>query len=165
METKVLLESLFRYTIDANQQVWDCAMTLGDEEFFRPLAYSVGSIFIQLLHTMGVEYWWLHFVRTGELRFVEDDTPFRDRAFFRAHWDAQNATNLAYIQQLTPPKLDATVRPEWFEEGEPSVTVWQAVMQVVMHSMDHRAQTLAMLHSLGAPTVEQDYLNYLKRQR
>jgi uncharacterized damage-inducible protein DinB len=34
-------------------------------------------------------------------------------------------------------------------------------MQVINHSTDHRAQTLAMLHHLGAPTIGQDFLAYL----
>jgi uncharacterized damage-inducible protein DinB len=33
------------------------------------------------------------------------------------------------------------------------------------HSTDHRAQTLAGLHKLGAPTVGQDYLNFCWEKR
>ncbi|PJF26553.1 MAG: hypothetical protein CUN52_15675 [Phototrophicales bacterium] len=41
------------------------------------------------------------------------------------------------------------------------MTVRDALVQVANHSTDHRAQTLAGLHQLGATTVEQDYLFYL----
>jgi uncharacterized damage-inducible protein DinB len=35
------------------------------------------------------------------------------------------------------------------------------MIQVANHSTDHRAQTLRLLHDLGAPTFGQDYLRYL----
>jgi uncharacterized damage-inducible protein DinB len=38
-------------------------------------------------------------------------------------------------------------------------------VQVINHSTDHRAQMLAGLHRLGAPTVGQDLLDYLFMQQ
>ena len=35
------------------------------------------------------------------------------------------------------------------------------LLHLVNHGTDHRAQMLAMLNSLGAPTFAQDYLHYL----
>ena len=153
--------NMFRYNIDANQRVWECAMTLSDELYFKKLDYSQGAIFSQLIHTMGVEYWWLHFLRTGEIEFIEELDAFEDRAYFRAEWNRINAVNLAYLEQVTPEQLDKDVKPPFWATNEGPVKCWQGIMQVLFHSMDHRAQTLAGLHGLGAPTVEQDYLYYL----
>ena len=110
--------NMFRYNIDANQRVWECAMTLSDELYFKKLDYSQGAIFSQLIHTMGVEYWWLHFLRTGEIEFIEELDAFEDRAYFRAEWDRINAVNLAYLEQVTPDQLDKDVKPPFWATNE-----------------------------------------------
>jgi uncharacterized damage-inducible protein DinB len=155
---------LFAYTRITNARLWECAMTLSDEGFLKPLPYSIGSIFKQLSHTMGVEFWWFHYLRTGELKFLakeELEIYAKDRMAFRARWDANNAVNQAYLDQLTPEELLVEVHPEFWDEDERPIKKWEAIMQVLFHSMDHRSQTLAMLHSLGAPTIEQDFLDYM----
>ncbi|MBZ0291215.1 MAG: DinB family protein [Anaerolineae bacterium] len=58
--------TLFTYTFWANRQVWDCVMTLTDAQFDEPLDYSVGSIHVQCVHMMAVEYWWSYFIQHGE---------------------------------------------------------------------------------------------------
>ncbi|MCL4256033.1 MAG: damage-inducible protein DinB, partial [Anaerolineae bacterium] len=49
---------LYLYNFWANRRVWDCILTLTDEEFFRELSYSIGSIHMQVAHTLAVEAWW-----------------------------------------------------------------------------------------------------------
>lgn len=153
-----LLTNLFEYNVNANRRVWDCAMTLSDEDYFRSLEYSVGSIFDQLVHTMGVEHWWPHFMRTDELDFITDTDPYRDRAYLRAAWDRLNEVNLNWLRGLTAADLAREVRED---PSVPAIRIEQGMMQVILHSMDHRSQTLAGLYKLGAPTIEQDYLYYL----
>lgn len=156
------IQQLFEYNQWANHRVWDCIMQLTDEQFTQDLDYSVGSLHVQCVHTMGVEHWWVHFLRTGELDFLKlEDYP--DRASIRAKWDTIEAINMAYVGSLTQDDLMRDVRPDFWEENEPPIRVWQALLQVTNHSTDHRAQMLAGLHKLGAPTVEQDYLEYLHR--
>ena len=49
--------------------------------------------------------------------------------------------------------------PFWDDERA-SVTVAEGLLQVCNHATDHRAQTLAAIHSHGGETVEQDLLIY-----
>lgn len=158
---------LYDYTDWANRRVWECAMQLSDEAWFKPLDYSIGSIFIQLLHTMGVEFWWLNYLATGELVFLTDEDCeeyAKDRAKFRTRWDEVAAKNRAYLLTLTDEELQRMVKPAHFEdENQRAISVAQALCQVANHSTDHRAQTLALLHTLGVKGVEQDFLTYLHR--
>lgn len=152
---------LYDYTAWANRRVWACVMQLPEEKYFEELDYSIGSIFIQCLHTAAVEMWWLSFLATGEVQFVEDADAYKDRAALRLKWDEIEAANRAYIAHLTPQELEREVRPPFWEADKQPIKVWQALLQVAHHSTDHRAQTLAGLHQLGAPTVGQDVLDYL----
>lgn len=156
------LRELFDYNHWAHRRVWDCIMHLSDDQFDQPLAYSVGSIREQVLHTMNVELRFLHFFQTEEwiLFPLERDT-LTDRTSIRARWDEIDAAGQAYLREMTDADL-VRVMTYQFPDRPPSQNqVWQLLMQVYSHSLDHRAQILAMLHELGAPTVAQDYIRYL----
>jgi uncharacterized damage-inducible protein DinB len=154
---------LFDYCRWANHRVWECVMALSDEQFEQPLEYSIGSIHKQVFHTMQVEHWWPHFLRTGELDFYPCH-PEADRETIRAHWDQVEAKNAAYVAQLDEAELARMVRPDddWEDPTWTAISVSQALYQVLFHSMDHRSQILAGLYKVGGPTVEQDFLYYLQ---
>lgn len=151
---------LYDYNFWAHRRVWDCVMELTPDQFSQELDYSIGSIQTQVVHTMGVEYWWFHFLNEGILTFLEvEDYP--NRTLIRNKWDEVEQYVRDYIHNLTPAELEREVKPEfWYEEERP-IKVWEALLQVSNHGTDHRAQTLAGLHQLGVPTVGQDYLDYV----
>lgn len=152
---------LYRYNFWANRRVWECVVTLDEAQFNAETGYSVGSTRDQVVHTYEVEYWWFHFLKEGELMFITDEM-VADRPALRASWDKLETYILDFIASLTPQTMIRTVKPAFWEaENRAPVTVTQAMTQVALHSMDHRAQTLALLHRAGAPTIEQDLLNFL----
>lgn len=155
---------LYRYNDWANQRVWECVEKVSDEDYFKDNTFSVGSIFTQLQHTLAVEDWWLYYLQTGEIVFQSDELKeqLKDRAFLRQHWDDINARNMAYIQNLSDEELQRKVTVIWWEENYPPITVAQALAQVANHSTDHRAQTMAVLHTYGYEGVGQDVLMYLQ---
>lgn len=158
---------LYDYTDWANRRTWACVMKLSQADYEKHLTYSIGSILVQCVHTMAVERWWLHFLATGEFDFSEDEDDklelYKDRAKLRARWDEITAINKAYVASLTVDELQRLVRPEFWPEPEPGITVAQALIQVANHSTDHRSQIMAMLHQFGVDGVEHDFLGYLHR--
>jgi uncharacterized damage-inducible protein DinB len=154
---------LYDYTFWADRKLFDCVAALSEEQYRQEIDFSAGSISVQMVHTMDVERWWLHFLRTGEIDFSDDAVYLLPRESLRSRWDEVEREARAYIQSLTPEELERPVRPPFWDEHEaPPVTVWQALLQVANHSTDHRAQMMAMLHTrFGAPTFGQDFLSYL----
>ena len=157
---------LYGYTDWANRRVWDCVMKLSQEDFEKHLTFSIGSIYEQCTHTMGVEYWWPHYLKTDEVRFMSDEERklYTDRALLRQRWDEISAANQAYVATLTDDDLQRTVQLPFWKDKDIAITVAQALTQVVNHSTDHRSQIMAMLHTLGGDGVEQDYLMYLHQK-
>lgn len=151
---------LFDYNYWAHRRVWGCIEQLNNDEFMQPTNYSVGSIHRQVFHTMAVEYWWFVFLKEDRLEFLEE-SDYADRASIREKWDRVEAYARMYLAELTDQELQRMVKPAFWEDELPAITVAQALAQVLNHGTDHRAQTLAQLHRLGAPTVAQDYLEYL----
>ena len=155
---------LYQYNDWANRQVWECVSAVSDDDYFKDNSFSVGSIFTQLRHTLAVEDWWLNYLQTGEVVFQSADLreQLRDRTFLRQHWDDINNRNLAYIGTLTNDEFQRQVKVSWWDDDYPPITVAQALTQVTNHSTDHRAQTMAVLHTYGYTGVGQDVLMYLK---
>jgi uncharacterized damage-inducible protein DinB len=151
---------LYAYTFWADRQMWACVEQVSDAQFTQDLAYSRGALREQCMHIMGVEFWWPHFLRTGELRFL-DEADYPTRAAIRARWDEIERDVTAYVTALTSHELERDVRPDVWDAEDAPIKLWQALLQVANHSTDHRAQVLAGLKTLGAPTFEQDYLNYI----
>jgi len=161
---KTYFMDLYDYNFWADRKLFDCVMALTEEQYRQEIDFSSGPIAIHVLHTMGVEHWWIHFLKTGELDFFEDDLRL-PREEVRQKWDGVEREVRAYLETLTPEELERLVKPPFWEAHREPVKVWQALLQVANHSTDHRSQAMAMMHTkFGAPTFEQDYLEYLQEK-
>ena len=152
-----LFSSLFAYNQWANRRVWSCISQLTDSQFDADNSYSIGSIHTHAAHTMGVEYWWFQFLRSGTLVFVSDED-CHDRISIRRKWDETETLISDYISRLTDAELARTVKPPFWSAEQPPIPVYEALFQISHHSADHRSQMLSAIHQVDGPTTPQDYL-------
>lgn len=153
---------LYDYNDWNNRRVWECVMQLDDTQVQQPVDSDGWTIFQHCLHIVAVEEWWIRFLQTGELRFLDHEA-FTTRTALRTQWDATEQMVRSYVATLTNQELQRRVRPAFWGEGQFSVNVEQALTQVALHSADHRAQLLTHIRTFGGPTVEQDFLQYLRQ--
>jgi uncharacterized damage-inducible protein DinB len=155
------IRTLFEYHFALNRRVWDeCISALTDEQFTRDLAYSLGAIRNQTVHMMSVDQRWLARLRQMEVPASLKPLDFLDRSAVRVYWDRVEADIRAYLSGLTDADLTAIRHYPTSRRGPSTSEVWQILVHVVNHGTDHRAQLLAMLFQLGAPTLEQDMMLY-----
>lgn len=144
---------LYGYHFAANHKLWnESIMPLTDAQFLQPLDYSVGSIRNQVVHLMDIEEGWFGGLRLGANRgpFINpEDWP--TRGLIREHWDIVEADIHAYLDTLPDEECNQPLEPE-----SGSLLKWQVMLHVLNHATDHRAQILAMLHSMNAKTFPQD---------
>ncbi|MBK8137529.1 MAG: DinB family protein [Chloroflexi bacterium] len=145
------------YTYWANHELVRCVETLTPEQFDHDFKYSMGTLRVQLAHIAGVEYWWFTYLSTGELDFFTDED-FASLDTIKAKWAKAEKIVSTYVASLTDEELQREVKPPFWKPESKPFKVWEAILQVFNHSTDHRAQSLYMLHQLGAPTFQQDYL-------
>lgn len=144
----------FEYHFMTNRKLWDqSVMALTDAQFVQPLDYSIGSIRNQTVHMFNVDdRWFCGLLNLPVPDFVNPED-YPDRALVREMWDAVEQRQRLYLDDLTDDMLQ--------QEFRPGILVWQVLLHNINHGTDHRAQVLAMLHSLGAPTFAQDYMYYV----
>ncbi len=158
------LKKLFAYDQWAHRQVWRCVETLTPEQFSQPHDYSIGSIRNLMHHMMETDWSMLRFLHPlpsyrEEKQQIQSEN-FPDFASMRQHWEAIQTELDAYIATLTDADLLEAIDGKGFGwNGE--VQRWEALESEFNHSLDHRAQVLALLHHLGAATVEQGHYFYL----
>ena len=124
---------LYEYDFWANRQLRQCVDQLSDEQLDRIPPYEEWSLRAHLGHLVGVESWWFHFLRTGELVFLDfvlpkPNTAPPSRADILAAWERTEAEMRAYLATLTPEELQR--RPPDNEWGEPTPPAWGRQMQV-----------------------------------
>lgn len=142
--------NLFEYHFTRNRELWQhCITTLSPEQFTQELDYSIGSLRNQCVHLLNIDERWFSGLRGVEVPDFADPLQYPDFASVRSKWDAVEADMRSYLAGLQGPTLQ--------EDFMPGIKVWQILFHVLNHGTDHRAQMLAGLHALGAPTFAQDY--------
>ncbi len=153
--------TLYRYNYDIQQQLWDSALTLTDAQFTQEWDYSIGSLRNHFVHVTGTDQRWLRRIK-GEPRASGWSMPIFRRPPAFTHSGRRSRTDvLAYVDGVDDAELHRVVVYDLpHRGGVHRNAVWEILAHVVNHGTDHRAQMLRLLHDLGAPTFEQDFIIY-----
>jgi uncharacterized damage-inducible protein DinB len=144
--------SLYEFHITRNHEIWNCVTALSTDQFKQEINYSIGSIRNQCVHLLNVDERWFSGFYGDEVPGWYDAREYKSFEGVREKWDQVENYMRAYLKKLTDEKLQG--------EFMPGVKCWQILYHVLNHGTDHRAQILAGLDSLGAPTFAQDYFFY-----
>lgn len=150
---------LYDYHFSENRRLWDDFIVhLSEQQFTQDAPYSMGSLRDQIIHLIAVEDVWFGELRGADMVYMWEPEPSADRASLRTSWDEVEQTIRGYLASLQD--ADLFSKPIKLEEDE-NILVWQALMQVINHGTDHRAQILRSLHDLGIETPPQDFIFYV----
>ncbi|HRF94047.1 MAG TPA: DinB family protein, partial [Aggregatilineales bacterium] len=102
---------------------------------------------------------WFARIKGESLPDLGDEKDYTTKASIRALWDKFEADIMAKLNTLTNADLVRLVLYDMPQHGGMKTNfVWEILVHVINHGTDHRAQILAMLHQMGAPTLEQDMM-------
>jgi uncharacterized damage-inducible protein DinB len=157
MRTQDLLQRWSEVVFWADWQFVDCVESLTPEQQQQDATYSIGSVIDHLAHLVRVEYWWFHFLQSGEYHFLRD-SQYDTLDAIKQSMHETHANIRKFLETVKDERLTETVKPEWWLPETKPITVAEAVIQVFNHSTDHRAQALQIIHQLGGNTFQQDYI-------
>ena len=87
--------------------------------------------------------------------------PSHTGAAIRTRWDEIEADWRAYVGGLGDIEPSQMVTYMSINgRAERTTPLWEALIHILNHSTDHRAQTLALIHQVGGKTIEQDLVFY-----
>lgn len=155
-------QMLYDYNYSARDKVWGCVTALSDAQYTQPLDYSVGSIHEQVVHMMAAEHIWFSRLTGTSPDRLWNGADFPDRDAVWEKWQQVEQTVRSYIGALTDEQLKLECHYNKTSGAPDSAPIAGILLHVVNHATDHRAQTLAMIHTLGAETLPQDLIYYLR---
>ncbi|WP_162909366.1 DinB family protein [Aggregatilinea lenta] len=149
----------YEYHFTLNRKLWDTHITsLPQKQFTQPVSYSQGSVRNQIVHLMSADDYWFSGLRGVSRPEPLNPADFDDRNTLRAEWDTIEQRMRDYLATVRDDMLFG--RP--FMDGEDGdLPLWMALLHVVNHGTDHRAQILRLLNDLGLNTGPQDYIFYI----
>jgi len=158
------IRQLYEYTFALNDRVWACIEQLSDAQFVEELDYSLGSVRNHVVHWLNVDERWFARLRNAPLPAIIYAQDFPTKAVVKTKWDAVREDLQAYLVILDDEMLAKSFVYDTRRRRQMTSIAWQILIHVMNHATDHRAQILAGLHRLGAPTLEQDLILYLWEQ-
>lgn len=156
------LRTLVEYTQQANHKVWACIDELSEEQFLQAHDYSRGGIYEQTFHMMASDWYMpnLDAIVAGKATPPKKED-FTTWVAIKDEWKKIDADINATLDTMTAVDLQEMVKTPVRKELALETPRWEMWMSYINHNTNHRAQVLAHLHQLGAPTVEQGYFFYL----
>ena len=131
------LLTLARYDFWANGRLLATAQSLTMNQLTEPLDPDPGWGTLRgiLVHMLDTEFGWRATVQAQDADTILQEEDFPDIASLQAQWIKEEAAWLAFINGLTSEQLSQPY-------GDPpsGMVVWQTIMHVLLHSMQHRSE-------------------------
>lgn len=156
MNSSDMFRTLFAYDVGTWRRIWDVVTALSPARYEQEIPYSHGSIRNQMTHVTQVSAAWLMGLnrQPGGQEYKINPDDFADAATLRSRWEEVAGETLAWVATLSDDQLDELL------PGMMGPT-WHVLYHLINHGTDHRAQVLAGLQTVGAPTFSQDLIFYL----
>jgi uncharacterized damage-inducible protein DinB len=161
-----MFATLWGYSDWSNRTLIAAASRLSDEQLDRTLDIGRGSVRVNLLHTLAGESVWLR--RWREEPGVpwpseqERSSAAEVLASFEVTWRERDA----FFAALAPVATYRLAREQVYRDSKGSMyaaTLRDMLIQALMHSKHHQAQTVNMLRRVGGEVPELDYMYRMRR--
>jgi uncharacterized damage-inducible protein DinB len=154
-----LLRPLFRFNSSANEQLRAAALDGGEALLRRPLEQWYGSVYHLLVHLCRAERNWLLRLRDGAVPPANTgDDEFPQLAPLLQTWHEVDGEWERYVATLSPQALAATAVWSNPRGGREESALWRPVIQIPLHSAEHRGVAGAGLTQLGVRHGALDFM-------
>jgi uncharacterized damage-inducible protein DinB len=156
------IQFLYKYNTWANTRILDAAANVTGEQFLAPAAFPHGGLRSTLTHTLFAEWIWRKRWQ-GESPVIHiKPENFPEYALLRSHWLEEEKALIAFVENLTDEKLNASFQYKTTCGEVMENILWQAMTHVVNHGTQHRSEAAAILTELGHSPGDIDLIIYLR---
>lgn len=149
------ISTLIHFNFWANGRILTACENLTLNEFTQDVMPDPGwgSLRGILVHTLDTEFGWRANLQAQDASEILETADFADVAALKARWEIEKTAWFTYLDSLTDEKLRQGVG----ENQETSRKVWQVIMHVIAHSIQHRSEAAFILTGYGHSPGELDF--------
>jgi uncharacterized damage-inducible protein DinB len=155
---------LYDYNYWANQRILQATERVSPEQFVAPTSHTYGSLHGTLLHILSAEWIWRSRWQGDSPTAMLDPADFPTLAALRARWDSEEQQMRAFLAALRDQNLASTVQYATTSGRPSSQILWQVMLHVVLHGMQHRSEAAAILTDYGQSPGDIDLIVFLREQ-
>jgi len=153
------ITALVHFNFWANDRILAVCERISVGEFIREHTPDPGwgSLRSTLVHTLDAEYGWRSVLQALDPDEILKADDFADGSTLKGRWGIERAAWFDYVAGLSDEGLnlrygDGTLR---------GPKVWQTIIHVVTHGIQHRSEAAAMLTGYGQSPGELDFDRFL----
>lgn len=160
---KKMLLTLYEYNYWATERILSQTAVLPPEQFSSQPAYSLNSLRDTLVHTLAAEWIWR--MRTQEQQWptaLLDPADFPTLETIEARWETEQQKMWGFLTSLKKDDLMRVVTYRSTKGIELANVLGHILHHVVLHGMQHRAESAAILTEFGYSPGDIDFIVYLR---
>lgn len=148
------ITTLIHFNYWANNRILTACERISAHEFTRLYTPdpSWGSLRGILVHTLDAEIGWRSVFLGLEDEILEAED-FVDVAALKSRWDMECAAWFDYVARLN----DEIVILGYGDDPQNRLKVWQTILHIVTHGIQHRSESAAILTGYGQSPGELDF--------
>lgn len=152
------LKRLLGYHYDRRERLYSFLSTLKPNQLTDDLRIGHGSIWITLLHCLECEVHWLrHVVQGAPFRGI-DETNYPDINSVRQLAQEVRAGTEHFLANTTAEDWSRTYEKTYRDGTKLSLSLEDALLQVITHDTHHRGQILVLARQMGYTPPDLDFL-------
>jgi uncharacterized damage-inducible protein DinB len=160
---KADIDLLFSYNRWANAHILAACSGLSPTELCAAAPVSFGSLQGTLVHILGTENVWRLRLQQGiSPRQLLQPGEFPDLASLTDRWGEEESAMQGFIALLKDEDMERKVHFTRMKGGEEEATVWKALIHVVLHGMQFRAEAGVVLSGIERSPGDLDFIFYLR---
>ncbi len=149
------ITSLIYFNYWANSRILAACELISVEEFTRPIIPNPGwgSLRAILVHTLDTEYGWRSALQALAEDHILNENDFSDVGGLKIHWERERSAWFDYVAILS----DEMINLEFINFSQNMFKIWQTILHVVAHGIQHRSEAAAILTGYGHSPGEMDF--------
>ena len=156
------IATLVHFNFWADNHILATSKRISVDEFTRLYVPDPGWASLRgiLVHTLDTEYGWrsvLQELDADEILGVDD---FPTVAVLKSQWDIERAAWINYVTGLRIERLNLGNG----NDAQNGPKVWQTIVHVVTHGIQHRSEAAAILTGYGQSPGDLDFDKFLKEK-
>ena len=149
------LKTLIGFNFWANERILKACERLPFEELRQPLTPDPGwgNLLGILVHILDSEFGWRSVLQSQSAEEILDADDFDGMEALRSRWELERTAWLEFVGSLNEESLDQRAGSD-LQDG---MNVWQTILHVVTHGIQHRSDAAAILTAYGHSPGELDF--------